>query len=440
MDNSPVYENFMNKMATMQSKPKINATTMKIGSNGLEKRVANNERKITAIKNIFKAQKIDIGEKIKPSNSPVEILTQTNETLVKIKEQLEFDFINSKKTEEDRLALEKKLLLKDQRDKIETDIETVKKNNKFVRETKKKILSPFQDIFSKLKQLALVLGSGLLINNLVNLMSKPEFVDGLKRVFDWTTKNWKLIAVAGAGLLALNIAGTAATLLKIAGVMKLIVLSPGFLAGLAFLAPSLFKGLPPTQKQLISDMIKMGGITEENRDKLIAEKQALIDKEMSKNFFLRNPGRIQALEKEIRFLETGEFGFGFKGKPSKKIDFEAIFKGALLKDAIIQDPKDFHDGGFNPSGVGRVHQGEFVLKKSAVDRIGLENLYRMNDGELGSVNIEQLEPIDLRSMKIAKKTSMQSATSVEPIDPINSINPYMSEVPILFGFNDLVYT
>ena len=437
MDNSPVYENFMNKMAAMQSKPKINATTMKIGSNGLEKRVANNERKITAIKNIFKAQKIDIGEKIKPSNSPVEILTQTNEILVKIKEQLEFDFINSKKTEEDRLALEKKLLLKDQRDKKETEIETVKKNNKFIRETKKKILSPFQNIFSKLKQLALILGTGLLINNVIKLLSKPEFVDGLKRVFDWATKNWKLIAIAGAGLLALNIAGTAATLLQIAGVMKAIVFSKAFTAGLGlslFFLPSLFKGLPKEQKVLLSELIKMGGITRENRDKLV---QKLEEEKKNTKFNFAKRGKLQ---KEINFLKTGEFAFGFDMKPAKKIDFEAIFKGAELKDAIIQDSKDFHDGGFNPSGVGRVHQGEFVIKKSAVDEIGLENLYRMNDGELGSINIEQLDPIDLRSMKIAKKTSTMSATSVEQINPINSINPYMSEVPILFGFNDLVYT
>ena len=434
MDNSPVYENFMNKMAAMQSKPKINATTMKIGSNGLEKRVSNNERKITAIKNIFKAQKIDIGEKIKPSNSPVEILTQTNETLVKIKEQLELDFINSKKTEEDRLSLEKKLLLKDQRDKKETEIETVKKNNKFIRETKKKILNPFQNIFSKLKELALILGTGLLINNIVKLISKPEFVDGLKQVFDWATKNWKLIAIAGAGLLALNIAGTATTLLTIAGLMKSIVFSPAFIAGLIFFAPSFFKGLPKEQKVLLSELIKMGGITEENRDKLV---QKLEEEKKNTKFNFAKRGKLQ---REINFLKTGEFGYGFKGEATKKVDFEAIFKGAMLKDAIIQDPKDFHEGGFNPNGVGRVHQGEFVLKKSAVDEIGLENLYRMNDGELGSINIEQLEPIDLRSMKIAKKTSMQSATSVEPIDPINSINPYMSEVPILFGFNDLVYT
>ena len=49
MDKSPAYENFMNKMASMQGqgKPKMSATTMKIGSGSLEKRVANNETKIS---------------------------------------------------------------------------------------------------------------------------------------------------------------------------------------------------------------------------------------------------------------------------------------------------------------------------------------------------------------------------------------------------------
>jgi len=430
MDNSPVYENFMNKMAAMQSKPKMNATTMKIGGIGLEKRVANNERKITAIKNIFKAQKIEIGEKIKPSNSPVEILTQTNETLVKIKEQLELDFTNSKKTEEDRLALEKKLLLKDQRDQKETDIETVKKNNKFVRETKKKILSPFQNIFSKLKQLALILGTGLLINNLVNLMSKPEFVDGLKRVFDWTTKNWKLIAGVGVTLVGLNILGSLGIFLGIGKTLLAIVTSKAFIAGALFLGPGLIKDVPKEIKIAITELEKMGGATEENRIKL----QKKLEKELSqKNIF--QLGEKTALTRMIKFLDTGIIEAGaVKGK----FDFNKYNQGTSVNDSIIQT--DFHNGGFNPNGVGRVHQGEFVLKKSAVDRIGLENLYRMNDGELGSINVEQLAPIDLRSMKTAKKTSMQSATSVEHINPINSINRYMSEVPILFGFNDLVYT
>jgi len=452
MDKSPAYENFMNKMASMQgqSKPKMTATTMKIGGNGLEKRVANNERKITAIKNIFKAQKINVGEKIKPSNSPVEILTQTNETLLNIKNQLELDFISSKKAEEDRLALEKKLLLKDTRDKKETDIETVKKNNKFVRESKKKILNPFQDIFSKLKQLVLVLGSGFLINNVVNLLSKPEFVQGIQNVFNWTTKNWKVIAGIGATLAGLKIFGVVSTLFGIAKTILLIVTSKAFIAGALFLLPALYDAIPETIKIAITELEAMGGITKENRrilkEQLIAERESLNP--------ILNSSRIFDLNEMIEFLDFGIIK-NVKFLGSKVLDFDLLESGVSLNDAIIRGDafqynpetreglpanKQFHDGGFNPNGVGIVHGGEFVLNKDAVRRIGLENLYRMNNGGNGEINIEQLEPIDMRSMKTAKKTSMNSATSVEPINPINSINPYMSEVPTLFGFNDLVYT
>ena len=64
----------------------------------------------------------------------------------------------------------------------------------------------------------------------------------------------------------------------------------------------------------------------------------------------------------------------------------------------------------------------------------------MNEGVLGNINIEQLAPIDLRKKKVVKKMSGNPATYVEHINPINSSNPYMNEVPMLFGFNDLVYT
>ena len=55
---SPVFENFENKMAAMSGGPKINRSTFKIGSPSLTERVANNEKKITTLKNIFKAQRI----------------------------------------------------------------------------------------------------------------------------------------------------------------------------------------------------------------------------------------------------------------------------------------------------------------------------------------------------------------------------------------------
>ena len=98
-DKSPAYENFMNKMTAMNSGPKINVSTMKIG--GLEKRVANNEKKITKIKNIFKAQKIDIGDKISPKDSPINVtLEETNEILRDVSEILTTDYLRRQEEEE----------------------------------------------------------------------------------------------------------------------------------------------------------------------------------------------------------------------------------------------------------------------------------------------------------------------------------------------------
>ena len=98
-DKSPAYENFMNKMTAMNSSPKIKVTSMKIG--GLEKRVANNEKKITKIKNIFKAQKIDIGDKISPKDSPINVtLEETNEILRDVSEILTTDYLRRQEEEE----------------------------------------------------------------------------------------------------------------------------------------------------------------------------------------------------------------------------------------------------------------------------------------------------------------------------------------------------
>ena len=108
-DKSPAYENFMNKMSAMNSGPKIKVTTMKIG--GLEKRVANNERKITAIKNIFKAQKIDIGEKIAPTTTPLQTtLEETNEILTQVGSILSADFKERLRTEKEEQKNERKRL------------------------------------------------------------------------------------------------------------------------------------------------------------------------------------------------------------------------------------------------------------------------------------------------------------------------------------------
>ena len=163
---------------------KSSKNTFKIGSGDLGMRVANNERKITAIKNIFKAQKIDIGEKISPKSSPVEILTETNQTLIQIKEQLEIDFLGREKLEKQRLDVEKKLELEKNKREKENKIEEVKKNDKFIKGASKKIVKPFTSIFDKLKDLGIILGTGLLINNAFNFFKNLENIEKIQNIFN----------------------------------------------------------------------------------------------------------------------------------------------------------------------------------------------------------------------------------------------------------------
>lgn len=189
---SPVFENFRNKMSAMNSRPKINRTTFNIGANVLEKRVANNSRKITIIKSILKNQKVDIGEKLttpEPDKS-TEIskeLASVNSTLLSIGNILSTDFAN-------RIAIEKgqNKLLKDQKQKrrrslAESGIETVKKVGKGLG----KLTSPLQQGGSNILKALSLLGLGVAGNIAFNLLENfdsekfTKILDSIKNNFKW---------------------------------------------------------------------------------------------------------------------------------------------------------------------------------------------------------------------------------------------------------------
>ena len=117
-ESSPVYQNFKNKMSSMTGRPKMNVTNMKTifgdgkgraaisgkgstlvrggldnnklfqldGSGNLEERVAGNERKITLLKNILKAQK--------PFGGKEDEIIKINSTLQDIGNILTTDYAN----------------------------------------------------------------------------------------------------------------------------------------------------------------------------------------------------------------------------------------------------------------------------------------------------------------------------------------------------------
>ena len=177
-ESSPVYENFMNKMSAMSGRPKINRTTFNIGANVLEKRVANNSRKITSLKNILKSQKIDIGEKLKNLEVEKQDKTETSEELASINATLQSignilstDYegrIESAKERNKELKNKKQNRL---RAAAEGSVESVKKIG---RGLGKKIISPVQQSGSAILKALSLLGLGVIGNTIFESL-KTDF-------------------------------------------------------------------------------------------------------------------------------------------------------------------------------------------------------------------------------------------------------------------------
>jgi hypothetical protein len=180
--SSPVFENFENKMAAMSGRPKINRSTFKIGAGGLEGRVANNEKKITTLKNIFKAQRVEIGEKITPKVNVLEdSLINTNLILADVARQLEKDFSNRIKTEKLLLSKERQDKLDRKREDKEGRIET-KKIGKIATSIGSTIVKPFSSILDKLLNFGKLFLAGVGVNAALTWLSDPKNMERFKNI------------------------------------------------------------------------------------------------------------------------------------------------------------------------------------------------------------------------------------------------------------------
>jgi len=195
---SPVFENFENKMAAMSGGPKINRSTFKIGSPNLMERVANNEKKITTLKNIFKAQRIQIGEKLTPKvNVLEESLIRTNEIITDVAAQLEKDFSQRLDAQKDLLEKERQNKLDNKRQDKEGRIEAVKVA-KFVKSTASTVTKPFKNIFDKILDFGKLFLLGVGVNASLKWLSNPENLLKFQKMLDLIVKR-PLISLAAFG-------------------------------------------------------------------------------------------------------------------------------------------------------------------------------------------------------------------------------------------------
>ena len=439
MDKSPALENFMNKMAVMQGKgqPKMSATTMKIGSGGLEKRIANNERKITAIKNIFKSQKIDIGDKLSPSKITIETLqeqvNENNKLLIKLGDAMSLDYNQRLKEEKKKTKVEReKLLAKKRRDK-EAAIETRKKFTKLIGTTLSGAASPFKNIFSKIFDFFKLIVTGTAINSAMEWYKDDGNKKKVENFFNFLKENANTILLIIGAIVAVDIAMKLAGVVLAAKALVGIVFNPAFLTIVAVIAA--FYGLAKLGEQLGKPAFNA-----DMQNLNLKENQLYEDYvERFKKDFGRDPNPKEKLQLYSDAKVDAQKYFAME-KNQTNIKGDGRIDGGnnnpynLFPNTNIMGEgntgKVLRNGGYTGSEGGTVHPREFVLKEEAVDRIGLAKLYAMNNGKMGrntKVTVIQAPDKFVNMPGDANDTTEISATSVRSVSPGDRKNRYNGE-------------
>tara|TARA_A100001515_G_scaffold50826_1_gene40072 strand:+ start:1524 stop:2891 length:1368 start_codon:yes stop_codon:yes gene_type:complete len=444
MDKSPALENFMNKMAVMQGKgqPKMSATTMKIGSGGLEKRIANNERKITAIKNIFKSQKINIGEKLSPSKITIETLqeqvNENNKLLIKLGDAMSLDYNDRLKEEKRKTKVEReKLLAKKRRDK-ESAIEARKKFTKLIGTTLSGAASPFKNIFSKIFDFFKLIVTGTAINTAMEWYKDDGNKKKVENFFNFLKENATTILLIIGAIAAIDIAVKLSGLVLAAKALVGVVLSPAFLTVVAVIAA--FYGLAkllegPGKEIFNADMQNLNLMENQLYDDYVErfKKDLGRDPNPKEKLQLYTDAKVDAQKRfaadkqQTNIKDDGRIDGGINNPynlfPNTNIGGEGN-AGSFFRNGG-------YTGGKGSKPVGFVHPREFVIKEEAVDKIGLAKLYAMNNGKIdGNVKVTVIKaptqyidnPID------ANDTNAISATSVLSVSPGDIKNKYNSEI------------
>ena len=433
--SSPVYENFAKKMDAMRGAPKISKSTMKIGGGmGLEGRVSNNEKKITLLKNIFKTQREDIGERITPKISNLELsLNETTEILNTITDKLSIDMSQRLQDQKALFDAQRKQNLDDKKDKAEKNLEE-KKKSKIGSSIAKTVVKPFGDLFNNLLNLAGILGGGLLATNLIGNLNNEEFQQKLEDIFNWTEKNWKTLAI-GAGILGgIIIGGAIASFISSIGVVIGIVTNPLFLLALGVIGLSKlgdkilnkvvdyyeddadntknFVGNPPPGAP---DGAKPGDFYQDPKTKKYWVKQATLLNSQGIPIKQSNGGWTLVKNKPS-INQNMSTPLVNDGKPYTTRDLTSVVNQNLLDDQ---------------TGASLLN---FAVKNEELKKLIKEKNLKPS--------IIELPPIDLTNSKrnMIGKMSNNPATGIPDISSMNLANPYMEEIPDLFGFEDIVYT
>ena len=181
-ETNPVYENFLNNMTRMSRTPK--ETTRKVsaskflGIENLSDAIKINSRKISILKEIVKAQRLQTGAMIASlskdqqgvGNNVIESVTDIKKTMSSILQTLQAqDEIETK-----RFLREMRELESEKRRKREKKLEVGKKVGRSIQKTLDRALSPVKNIFSAIFGGIVKLFLGKALIGLLNFLANPR--------------------------------------------------------------------------------------------------------------------------------------------------------------------------------------------------------------------------------------------------------------------------
>ena len=162
------------------------------GSGDLAKRVGNNERKITLLKNILQAQKVDIGEKLKfgggledSIQTITDSVTSISETLLKQQE------LDKGQEDDDRIANQQK-----KRNLKEKLVEGGKGIGEGIKNQAQKAIVPIQSAFDKIKEWLIKLFAAKAVMDLLKWFGDPANQEKVSSIFRFIKDWWPSILTA----------------------------------------------------------------------------------------------------------------------------------------------------------------------------------------------------------------------------------------------------
>ena len=288
------------------------------GGGDLAKRVGNNERKITLLKNILQAQKVDIGEKLKfgggledSIQTITDSVTSISETLLKQQE------LDKGQEDDDRIANQQK-----KRNLKEKLVEGGKGIGEGIKNQAQKAIVPIQSAFDKIKEWLIKLFAAKAVMELLKWFGDPANQEKVSSIFRFIKDWWPSILTA---------------LLLLAGSM----LGPG---GIILAVSALVIGFIPKITNAIKSLL---GFTQETN-------QAAAQGESEANKISKDKG------------EDPDMNPGDAPEPGTQAPI-GMNQGGQVPGSGNQDTVP-----------AMLTPGEFVMSKDAVNQWGMDTLAGMN--------------------------------------------------------------